>query len=180
MNILSISEEPLHCLPQSIPFSTKPSAVTSAQPRILYVEDDDSLREMGYQLLSRHGYDVDTASDGNEALTALHRNSYQLLVTDQKMPRLTGAELVMQIYREGLRLPVVITSDVWGQQPDVKARPYIAAALPKPFTASELLGTVKQVLDRVTADQPAELALRSMIRREPVSVPLYRYQGINE
>ena len=65
-----------------------------AHRRILYVDDDALLRELGEQILVRLGYDVDTAKDGAEGWDALHEHEYQLLITDYQMPCLTGLELI--------------------------------------------------------------------------------------
>ncbi len=60
--------------------------------RILLVDDDISLLELNAGVLIGSGYNVDTAADGADAWKALHDLNYDLLITDNKMPRVTGLE----------------------------------------------------------------------------------------
>jgi CheY-like chemotaxis protein len=181
MNVSTPAKTPTSSM--AMPVSTArglPSKDSTARARILYVDDDNFIRELGRQVLGRFGYQVDIAADGDEALAALREEDYHLLITDQSMPRRTGAQLIVQIRQEGLHLPVVITSEVWGLRPVAEARPHVAAVLPKPFAAVELLEAVQQVLDRTMSTQPAELALKSMVKRVSVPPTPHRYWGINE
>ncbi len=63
-------------------------------PIVLIAEDNPALLRVTRFAIERAGYDVDTAVDGNEALEKLRANRYDLLITDQQMPRLTGVELI--------------------------------------------------------------------------------------
>src|SRR5207244_2046636 len=74
--------------------------------RILYVDDEPSLRKYGELVLLRSGFVVDTAADGEEAWAALRSREYDLLVTDNHMPNLTGLELIGKMGAAGLRLPI--------------------------------------------------------------------------
>lgn len=115
--------------------------------RILYVDDDASLRSLGKLVLARSGYDVDTAADGLEAWGALHDANYHLLITDQNMPRRTGLELATQVRLSGMRLPIVLVSGSMEALRDPSADWLaLAARLPKPFRPDALIGTVEQVL----------------------------------
>jgi signal transduction histidine kinase len=67
------------------------------QEQILVVDDEESVRRLLQQTLSRFGYTVTTASDGEEALALCRTHSYALVLTDLKMPRLGGKELLLQI-----------------------------------------------------------------------------------
>ncbi len=117
------------------------------RPRILYVDDDSHLRGFVKPLLVRSGYDVDTAADGAEGWASLNRVTYNLLITDNNMPRLTGLELAGQARRAGMHLPIIMTSGspLKLDEPDC-AWLELAAFLPKPSTSGFLLDTVDQVL----------------------------------
>ncbi|MFM7144188.1 MAG: response regulator, partial [Alphaproteobacteria bacterium] len=80
--------------------------------RILVVDDSITVREVERQLLEQRGYEVDVAVDGLEAWNALRAGSYDLLVSDVDMPRMTGIELVRAVRADArLRdLPVMIVS----------------------------------------------------------------------
>jgi DNA-binding response OmpR family regulator len=120
---------------------------TAPSHDILYVEDDAALRNVFAHLLFNSGYRVEVAEDGEAGWEALRLGSYDLLITDNDMPRLTGLELVKRLRSAGQTLPVVMTS---GSFRTDEADHYdwlrVAATLEKPFTAEQLLITVKAVL----------------------------------
>jgi DNA-binding response OmpR family regulator len=128
-----------------------PSARTQGQAnpsnRILVVDDDISIRELSAEVLTASGYQVETAEDGVAGWEALHASSYDLLITDHRMPKVTGVELVKKLRFARMTLPVVLASgaiptDALDRNPSLQ----LAATLLKPFTMDELLGTVKKVL----------------------------------
>jgi two-component system, chemotaxis family, sensor histidine kinase and response regulator WspE len=84
----------------------------SGKQRILVVDDSITVREVERQLLIRHGYDVSVAVDGKDGFNMLRSGSFDLLVTDVDMPRMTGIELVRAVRREAklAELPIIIVS----------------------------------------------------------------------
>ncbi len=66
-------------------------------PNILVVEDKDSMRSMLSQTLTEEGYRVDTAEDGRKALDLVANKSYDLVLTDLRMPRLDGLQVLSGI-----------------------------------------------------------------------------------
>jgi CheY-like chemotaxis protein len=121
---------------------------SSFQANILYAEDDSALRELYSGTLARAGYGSITAvEDGLCAWNALHSKQYDLLITDNEMPRLTGLELVTQARLEGIKLPIIIAS---GSADFFAGSDYqwlaFAGRLQKPFDKKELLQTVANVL----------------------------------
>jgi two-component system sensor histidine kinase and response regulator WspE len=83
-----------------------------ARRRILVVDDSITVREVERQLLTRHGYDVDVAVDGQDGWNALKKATYDLLVTDVDMPRMNGFELIRMVRRDQrlAGLPIIIVS----------------------------------------------------------------------
>src|SRR5579871_5959576 len=77
---------------------------------ILVVDDDRHIREINAGVLIHLGYKVDTAFDGADAWTALKSASYNLLITDHKMPRMTGLELIKKLRSEGVDLAIILMS----------------------------------------------------------------------
>ena len=132
--------------------SSEPPVPVQAE-RILVVDDDEGIRHIISTVLARAGFEVTAASDGQQAWDALLDGHYDLLVTDNEMPRLPGIELIERIREEGMSLPVIIAS---GTFPVEKVRNdpqlQIAAVLPKPFRTGELLNTVRQVLQASSGD----------------------------
>lgn len=80
--------------------------------RILVVDDSITVREVERKLLENRGYTVDVAVDGVDGWNAVRTRSYDLVVSDVDMPRMTGIEFVKQIRQDAeLRgLPVLIVS----------------------------------------------------------------------
>jgi DNA-binding response OmpR family regulator len=133
---------------------------TNSSDRILVVDDDNHIRELMAGSLIRSGYKVDAARDGAEAWTALNETSYDLLITDHKMPRVTGLELIKKVRSEDMTLPVILVS---GTMPTEELKEhswlFIDATLSKPFTIAELLEAVKSVLCTLTETPFADLML---------------------
>ena len=115
--------------------------------RILVVDDDITSRRLETAVLVRSGYQVDVAEDGAAAWTALNTEHYDLLITDQNMPKVTGVELLKKLHGTRVALPVIMITGVLPQ--DEFARfPWLqpAATLLKPYSSEKLLGAVKQIL----------------------------------
>jgi CheY-like chemotaxis protein len=105
--IAAIRSENLGDLPRS-----EQIPVTGAKPpfRLLVVDDEPNILEITSAMLSEEGYEVLTAEDGQEALELLPRFCPDLVITDLRMPRLSGFEL-LEIMRERFpRLPVIAVS----------------------------------------------------------------------
>jgi DNA-binding response OmpR family regulator len=111
--------------------------------RILIVEDDDDVRRFNAEALSGSGYHVDTAVDGAEGWETLKGNRYDLLITDNNMPKLSGIELIRKLNAACIPMRVILASGVPHAE---ESELQLAATLPKPFTLDELLGTVKKVI----------------------------------
>ncbi len=117
---------------------------------ILLVEDDQTMRLAAQQLLSKVGYRVVTAVDGQNGLDAYraHRAALNLVITDVVMPKLSGFDLYQAIRGESRGVRVLFMSGfpapnfrkTVGQDPRV-------AFVTKPWTASELLAQVRLLLE---------------------------------
>lgn len=79
-----------------------------AEKRILIAEDEPKLRRLISLLLEREDYALTTVADGQEALDALKAESFDLLITDLKMPRVDGRELLVQARQDYPDLPVIV------------------------------------------------------------------------
>jgi DNA-binding response OmpR family regulator len=115
--------------------------------RILLVDDDSGVRLLHAEVLMRSGYEVDAAEDGAAGWEALNADSYDLMITDNNMPKLTGVELLKKLRFARMALPVIMATGTlptheFARSPWLKP----AATLLKPFTIEKLLGTVKDVL----------------------------------
>src|ERR1700722_8349083 len=134
-----------------------PPQRSQARPchRILVADDSTDIRQLMTVVLSHSGYHVDAAEDGVIAWAALQAKPYDLLITDQQMPRVTGVELVKALRSARMALPVVMVA---GELPahELARNPslQLAATLEKPFDVFDLLATVEKVLR--TTESPHE------------------------
>lgn len=122
--------------------------------RILIVENNDTLRELLRVTLRTRGYLVATAHDGLSGLEKLEEDSYDLLITDNQMPRMDGLELIEEIYRRkmGLRILMIsgrFTKDILER---VKERG-VLECLDKPFSFKQMIETVREILERDTVTE---------------------------
>ena len=130
----------------------------NASGRILVVDDQPANLRVVSSLLSRHGYEVQTAPDGAEALAMLEARQPDLLLLDMLMPNMDGFALLAEIKQNPdlLRLPVVFLTVA--QDRELLLRAFDAGAVDyvtKPFMPEELLARVnahvglKQTRDRL-------------------------------
>jgi CheY-like chemotaxis protein len=86
--------------------------VAETLKRILYVDDEESLALLGQEFLGDLGYQVDAAFSAAEALESFApgKASYDLVVTDESMPSMSGIELAQELYRRVPQLPVILCS----------------------------------------------------------------------
>jgi len=131
----------------------------------LVVDDSEMFRSVLFKLLDRSGFDVEVAADGEEAWDALQHDHYDLLVTDEDMPRLAGLELIRRIRDAGMSLPIIMVSaSVSAEWVRNSVHLQIAAVMPKPFVFQAFLSTVRNVLWRSVA---ANAAVQRGIARRP-------------
>jgi two-component system, OmpR family, response regulator RegX3 len=123
--------------------------------RVLVVDDEPALLDaLGYALRSE-GFDVATATDGEDALTALSADSVDLVVLDIMLPRLSGIEVCRRM-REASDVPIILLSARDAEVDRVLglesgADDYVT----KPFSMPELLSRVRAVLRRRELDLAA-------------------------
>ena len=140
----------------------KPGEFGARQPhRILVVEKDPFLLHFNVEVLIRHGYEVKTAEDGATAWRELQAVNYNLLITEYKLPKVTGVALIKKLHAAHLALPVVLVAEKMPMHQLAKY-PWLqpAATLLKPIAVDGLLDTVKSVL-RATSSPLGQLALRA-------------------
>ena len=116
-------------------------AFLAHSPTVLVVDDEPEIREIVAALLEEEGYAVECAKDGWDALSAIERKSYDLILSDVRMPRIDGPTLIRQLRRRGHRMPTLLMSAVYADVdiPDV-------TFIPKPFDADRLLDSVASAL----------------------------------
>ncbi len=127
--------------------STLAQSQTNLPDHILVVEDDVFFRRLNAKVLAQSGYEVDTAEDGEAAWWALNTSSYDLLITDNRMPKVSGVDLLKKLRAARMDLPVIMATGTLPKE-EFARYPWLqpAATLLKPYTSEEMLRTVKKVL----------------------------------
>jgi two-component system, chemotaxis family, chemotaxis protein CheY len=124
--------------------------MNTQKANILLVEDNDALRGVIAFNLLRAGYQVTVVTNGREALDALEHGQFDLILSDQQMPKMTGIQLCEQIRElpQYQHLPFILLTAKCMELDVAKLRQRLrlSAALPKPFSPNELLTCIEESL----------------------------------
>lgn len=123
------------------------SACAGRVERVLLIDDEAPVRRALRAVLEGHGYEVLEAADGSEGLTMFGEQparGLDAIVLDRSMPQLSGDEFLRALGADARRVPVLLLTGHAGDEPE---REDVAAVLLKPVRASELLRTLRQVID---------------------------------
>lgn len=108
--------------------------------KVLVVEDNRLLRELLADLLERSGLEVWTAPDGLAGIRALYHGPFDLILSDYRMPGMTGLEMAASVRKTDPITPIIIiTAEPYALDPETVARAGITRVLPKPLKMNELL-----------------------------------------
>jgi len=120
--------------------------------RILVVDDERLILRLNSNILKCAGYQADIAEDGAAAWDALQLNRYDLMVTDNDMPKVSGMELLRKIFAASMALPTIMVTGKFPAK-EFACNPWLRpdATLLKPYTVHELVGAVKNVLQATFA-----------------------------
>ena len=121
-------------------------------PKLLVIEDEPDLRAGLQHNLTLDGYAVDTAADGAEGLARATKETYDLVILDLMLPRLSGLEVLRRLRAGGSNTPVIILS-AKSQDHDKIAGLEIGADdyVTKPFGLAELSARIRAVLRRTAS-----------------------------
>jgi two-component system OmpR family response regulator len=117
--------------------------------RVLVVEDDLNQAALMRDVLEAHGYAVDSAMDGNRAITMACTNDYDAVLLDLGLPEYDGVEVLQVLRKRSLMHPmkvIVVTGDVAGTRKRDLNRAGIHAYLTKPVHAAVLTAELARVL----------------------------------
>ena len=119
--------------------------------RILLVEDEAPLRETLAARLTRDGFAVDAAQDGEEGLYLGREVPFDLAIIDLGLPKLSGMDLVKALREHGQRYPILILTDRGSWQDKVEGLKHGADDyLVKPFHVEELLARINALVRRAS------------------------------
>lgn len=115
--------------------------------KIMVVEDDEMLIDVYVTVLKKNGFSIVACNNGKEALKALETESFDLILSDIKMPIMNGFDMLTEIRKKNSQNPPVILVSGYSEfsEEEVLARG-AAGLLQKPIRAKELLERVHAIL----------------------------------
>jgi len=143
--------------------------------RLLLVEDDPTLRQALTFNLTREGYEVTAAADGEAALEAARNERLDLVLLDVMLPGMSGIEVLRVLRREGVTTPVIILS-AKGDEIDrvvglkIGADDYVT----KPFSRPELLARIEAVLRRERREGTEDTERRELLEFGKIAIDVAR------
>ncbi|HEX5221491.1 MAG TPA: ATP-binding protein [Verrucomicrobiae bacterium] len=118
---------------------------------VLVIDDEEPILQMVSEVLSRSGYQVDVASDGESALKRLNNRRYDLTICDWKMPGLNGREVYERIRTTDLGVSerfIFMTGDVINDRIQEFLKQENKFCLSKPFSITEFEHAIQQALPK--------------------------------
>lgn len=121
----------------------------TTHPRILIADDEESMRFLVREVMTREGFEVETASNGEEAVQKIREQDFDLLVMDVKMPKMDGMEALRQVKKFRPDLIVVMITAFGSQQLALDAvRQGAYDYFNKPFELDEMRIVVRRALEK--------------------------------
>lgn len=144
-------ELPVEAVRATAPDSSEREHVPAVPDKtILIIDDEPSIASGLKRLLSRDGYTVETVANGHLALTKLRERSYDLLLSDMRMPEIDGPSLYRTLehqYPHLLRRVIFLTGDTLNPETKMFLDRSAAPCLTKPCTVTEIRRAIQQVLE---------------------------------
>jgi CheY-like chemotaxis protein len=126
-------------------------ALPTGNERILFIDDEDTLIDLGESMLKKLGYGVETRTRPYEALEIFGKSpdKFDLVISDMTMPGMTGDILAAELMKIRPDIPVVVCTGYSERMDEQRARDLgIKGLIMKPFTIRGLSKTVRDTLDR--------------------------------
>jgi two-component system, sensor histidine kinase and response regulator len=135
---------------------------TGFPKRILFVDDEPMMRQLHKEVLTDFGYAVEVAEDGAVAWNALQLQKYDLIITDNEMPKVSGIQLLEKLHAAQIALPVIMVSGTMPTE-ELQRKNWlpVRATLHKPYVIKELLCTVRNVLGTSDSCLESDRSLRA-------------------
>ncbi|MGD9506015.1 MAG: PAS domain S-box protein [Syntrophobacteraceae bacterium] len=127
-----------------------PPSIPRGSERVLFVDDEKHLADLGKKLLERLGYSVTSKTSSIEAFEVFraHPDDFDLIITDQTMPRMTGLELSEKAIQVRSRIPIILCTGFSKTISQEKMKPAgIREILVKPLLLKDVSVAVRRVLD---------------------------------
>lgn len=125
------------------------ASIPGSKERILFVDDEELFASVGSRLLKRQGYQVTYITDGAEALELFRSrpDEFDLVITDQIMPGMSGLELAQNLIQIRPDIPIILCTGncKFTEQDAYKAG--IRGIMPKPWINTQVEQTIRKMLD---------------------------------
>jgi CheY-like chemotaxis protein len=122
--------------------------------RIMIIDDDEEMRSLLKDFFEEEGFETDSASNGVDALRTLSKDHFDLVITDIRMPGLTGLDILPRIRRLKPEIPIIVMTAYASD--DVRRRSLSGGAttyLEKPIHLSKLRTVIREVVLRKQLEQ---------------------------
>jgi putative nucleotidyltransferase with HDIG domain len=117
--------------------------------RILVIDDEDFILQLARDILTKTNYEVKTISDGNEGIRLLESRKFDLLLTDIRMPDISGLDVIKHVRTGNKEIPIIIITGHGTLDTAVNAlRLGAQGFILKPFTPVELRAAVADALEK--------------------------------
>lgn len=131
--------------------------------RILYVEDEKYLADAVIYVLNKHNIDVDWVADGEEGLNLAVKPTYDAIVLDIMLPKISGLDILSTIRKKGITTPVIMLSALGQVEDKISglekgADDYLA----KPFKTAELVARLNALVRRPPLQSDKKLTYQNL------------------
>jgi putative nucleotidyltransferase with HDIG domain len=117
--------------------------------KILVIDDEELILDIAREILNNIGYDVTITSDGHEGIELISEEKFSLLLTDIRMPDISGLEVIKQVRDRNREMPIIIITGHGTLEVAIKALKLGAQGfLLKPFTTGDLRAAVAEALEK--------------------------------
>lgn len=141
------------CLPVMTEVAQAPQQTVSkprktSEKRVLFVDDEPAITEMAGHILAHSGYRAMFFIDGNEALDYFraHPYDFDIIITDLKMPRISGSELASRCAEINPNIPIILTTGFSEKISLASCRQWgVTTVITKPFSIQQLLANLEEL-----------------------------------
>ncbi len=124
----------------------------TGRKRVLIVDDEPVIRQLCQRVLTKQGFEVDTAANGRAAQPMISKQKYDIFLFDMKMPLMDGRELYQwleEVYPQIINRVAFTTGSAIGQDTESFLQNSGRQVMLKPFTTEELIMTVTHTLEAI-------------------------------
>jgi two-component system, NtrC family, response regulator AtoC len=128
------------------------SIAETHSPRVLVIDDDDSVRTVIRYLLESFGYTCETAPDGRSGLARFDEGGWNLVLTDLAMPDMSGWDVIEAIRHRAPTMPILVVTAFTDLTVLQRARESRVPVIAKPFRLEALKAAVAEALSPTKGD----------------------------